>query len=90
MAYATNAVYARIQWCRTQQLRAKTPLEIQVWRAEEEGLRDAILKIDHTDNYRQQPSAVLERYMMGLQDGEVLIRFQSVSRNIGSSRPQGI
>lgn len=87
MAYVTNAIIARIHWCRSQRLEARTALELQEWRAEEEGLRDAILKIDHTDAYRQFPREVFERYTMGLQDGQMLIRYQSVSEDFASHRP---
>lgn len=78
MAYATGSVVSRIEWCRRQKKQARTPLEFAGWRAEEEGLRDAILKTDHTKQYRQSPPAVFERYAMGLQDGQVLMRATSV------------
>jgi hypothetical protein len=78
MAYATDPIVSRIEWCRRQKKQARNQLEFAGWRAEEEGLRDAILKTDHTKQYQQSPPAVFERYALGLQDGQVLIRATSV------------
>ena len=33
---------ARIDWCRQQRRKARTQREVEGWRAEEEGLRDAL------------------------------------------------
>ena len=65
---------ARIEWCRRQRRRAPTQREVEGWCAEEEGLWDALLERDHTDQYRQSPPSVFERYAMGLDDGRALIR----------------
>ena len=78
MASVKSSVVARIEWCRRQKKQARTPLEFAGWRAEEEGLLDAILKTDHANQYRQLPPGVFERYAMGLQDGQVLMRATSV------------
>jgi hypothetical protein len=86
MACATNSIVTRIEWCQRQKQQARTPLEFERWRAEEEGLQDAILKTDHTTQYRQSPPGVFERYAMGLQDGQVLLRAESVASLVGSSR----
>jgi hypothetical protein len=90
MACATNSIVTRIEWCRRQKSRASTPLEFERWRAEEEGLQDAILKTDHTNQYRQSPPGVFERYAMGLQDGQVLMRTTSVSGQFDASHENKI
>ena len=73
MAYATNSITSRIEWCRRQRTQARAQLELEGWQAEEEGLRDALLNRDHTNQYQQGPPGVFERYAMGLQDGQALI-----------------
>jgi hypothetical protein len=85
MAYATSSIETRIEWCRRQKSQARTPLEFERWRAEEEGLQDAILKTDHTNQYRQAPPDVFERYAIGLQDGQVLMRATSVGAQFDTS-----
>ena len=65
---------ARIDWCRRQRRRAPTQREVEGWCAEEEGLWDALLERDHTDQYRHSRPSVFERYAMGLEDGRALIR----------------
>ena len=87
MASSTNEIFSRIEWCRRQRSEARTPHELEVWQAEEEGLRDAILKTDHTDKYRQLQRDVFVRYEIGLQDGRMLIRSQSVDAQFRSDRP---
>ena len=73
MADATNRITIRIAWCRRQRAKAVTETEVEGWYAEEEGLRDALLHRNHTDEYRLSPPEVYERYMMGLQDGTALL-----------------
>jgi hypothetical protein len=68
------SLIARIAWCQRQEIRAHTQAELEKWRAEEEGLRDALLNRDHTGHYRYSPPAVFHRYEMGLEDGRTLIR----------------
>lgn len=65
---------ARIEWCRRQRRQAPTQSEVEGWRAEEEGLRDALFKRDGTYQHRDSPPTVFERYAMGLEDGRSLIR----------------
>ncbi len=69
-----NPVVFRIEWCQRQRTKAHTRPEDEGWRAEEEGLRDALLHRDHTKEYRNAPPGVFERYMLGFQDGQALIR----------------
>jgi len=68
------AVTCRIVWCRRQRARACSEVERAAWRAEEDGLRDAVLHRDHVDKYRSHPPNVLERYLLGFQDAKALLR----------------
>ena len=68
-----NSIVARIHWCQKQQVTARTELELEEWCAEEDGLRDALLHRDRTFLYQCSPSVVLQRYVMGLEDGGALI-----------------
>ena len=85
MAYVTRSITARIEWCRRQSPQACAPLEIAGWRAEAEGLEDALLHRDRTSLYQQGPSCVFVRYVTGLQDGQVLIRTGAVKRRATSA-----
>src|SRR5512134_3510760 len=62
-----SGIITRIEWCRKQRTKARTQPELEGWRAEEEGLRDAILDREHTNQYRYSPPAVSERYAIGLE-----------------------
>lgn len=81
MAYRT--ISSRIQWCPRQSTLARTPEETAEWRAEADGLQDALLRQDHTHQYQQGPSCVLVRYVNGLQDGRALIRTAGVRPTTG-------
>ena len=74
LAETSIPLVVRIDWCRRQRGQARTQREVEGWCAEEEGLWDALLERDHTDQYRQSPPSVFERYAMGLDDGRALIR----------------
>jgi len=74
------AVTCRIVWCRRQRARACSEVERDAWRAEEDGLRDAVLHRDHVDKYRSHSPNVLERYLLGFQDAKALIRTARVAR----------
>jgi len=63
---------ARIGWCHRQAVKALTIAEAEEWRAEEQGLIDAFLGRDSRYEYQDKP-IFQERYMMGLEDGRVLI-----------------
>jgi hypothetical protein len=78
MAYANKSITARIEWCRQQSTQTCAPLEIAEWRAEAEGLEDALLHRDHTTQYQQGAPSVFERYALGLQDGQAVLRTAAV------------
>jgi hypothetical protein len=54
------------------------PRERAGWHAEEEGLRDALLNRDHTTQYQQGPPDVFERYAIGLEYGQAVLRTAAV------------
>jgi hypothetical protein len=86
MDYTTSPVTSRIVWCRRQRAKACTEAELEAWRAEEKGLRDAVLHRDHVNKYRHGPSFILERYVLGFQDAKALIRAARTTRFGQSSR----
>jgi len=73
-AHTSTSLVARIEWRRRQEMQARTEAELEAWYAEEEGLRDALFKRDCTYQYRYSQPAVFERYAMGLEDGQALLR----------------
>src|SRR5262249_37719311 len=75
---ANKSIESRIEWCRRQSAQACAPLEIAGWRAEAEGLQDALLDRDHTTHYLQGPPSVFVRYATGLQDGRLVLRAAAV------------
>ena len=80
MNQTTNPIKVRIQWCRQQSTQARTEGEADGWRAEAEGLRDALINSDHTNDYRLYPSEICERYVLGFQDGTAMLRAARVER----------
>jgi len=74
MKQTTNPVNVRIEWCTRQSAQARSEPEVDGWRAEAAGLRDALMNSDHTDDYRLCPPEVLRRYVLGFQDGTALLR----------------
>jgi hypothetical protein len=74
MKAVANPVTVRIEWCRRQSAQARTEPEIDEWRAEADGLRDALMNSDHTDHYRLCPPEIFRRYVLGLTDGTALLR----------------
>jgi len=78
MAYANKSITARIEWCQRQSTQACAPLEIAGWRADAEGLEDTLLHRDHTNQYQQGSPSVFERYALGLQDGQAVLRTAEV------------
>ena len=78
MVYTSESIASRIAWCQWQKTQTSAQLDLQAWHAEEEGLRDALLNIDHTNQYRDYPRGVFERYLLGLQDGRAMIRMEGL------------
>jgi hypothetical protein len=74
MNHTTNPINVRIEWCRRQSAQARTEPEVDGWRAEAHGLRDALMNSDHTDTYQLCPPEILRRYVMGFQDGTALLQ----------------
>jgi len=72
------SIIARIEWCQRQETKVRTGTEFEEWRAEEEGLRDALLEKDCTYSYHYSPPSVCDRYALGLEDGQSLIRVACV------------
>ena len=81
---STNII-SRIECCQRQETQARTPLELEGWQAEEEGLRDALINGDHTNQYQRGPLCVYGRYVFGLQDGEALIHAAATEQYYGVS-----
>lgn len=82
MKHSTDPVNVRIAWCRRQSALACTEPELDGWRAEEDGLRDALLNRDHTDDYRLSAPEVFKRYVLGFQDGTALLCIARAERLI--------
>ena len=82
MADTNKSITARIEWCRQQSTQMCAPLEIAEWRAEAEGLEDALLHRDHTTQYQQGSPSVFERYALGLQDGQAVLRTATVHQHV--------
>ena len=80
MKLTTNLINGRIEWCRRQSAQARTEPEMDEWRAEEDGLRDALINSDHADDYRLCSPEVFRRYVLGFQDGTALLRASRVQR----------
>jgi hypothetical protein len=72
-AEVNACLIARIGWCHKQAMKALTPRDVEEWRAEKQGLIDALLQRDCRYEY-QHSSDLLERYSKGLEEGRVLIQ----------------
>ena len=84
MMFEPTNFISRIEWCRRQETQARTPLELEGWQAEEEGIRDALLNSDHTNQYQHGPLCVYGRYVVGLQDGEALIHAATMEQHFAT------
>lgn len=80
MGHAVNSIIARIEWCRRKRTQARGQREFEEWHAEEDGLRDALLNRDHSNQYRYGARGTFVRYVMGLEEGRDLIRVDAVGR----------
>jgi hypothetical protein len=73
----TNII-SRIAWCRSQQgLHSLTRDERAGWRAEEDGLMDALFGRNRTTSMRENHPSQSMRYQCGLEDGMALLRFST-------------
>jgi len=88
MEYMTKSIASRIEWCLLQKTQARAQLEREGWKAEEEGLRDALLNRNHTNRYQDCPHGVFVRYVMGLQDGQALIRAAAMGQHFTIPSPR--
>jgi len=70
-------------------MQAPTQSEREGWRAEEEGLRDALFHRNHSEAYQDRLPCVFERYAIGLEDGRVLNRLALTDRAHGNQPPRG-
>lgn len=86
MAYTSESITSRIAWCQRQKSQSSALLDLEAWHAEEEGLRDALLNRDHTNQYRDCPRDVFERYLLGLQDGRAMMRVEGLFQHRATSR----
>jgi hypothetical protein len=82
MKQTSNPIIFRIQWCRRQSAQARTEPEADEWHAEEDGLRDALMNSDHTNDYRLCPPEILRRYVLGFEDGTALLRAARVEHEL--------
>jgi hypothetical protein len=92
MKQMTDPINVRIEWCRRQSAQARTEPEMEGWRAEADGLQDALMNHDHSHNYRLCPPEIFRRYVLGFQDGTALLRAARVQRAVhgastGTPRP---
>lgn len=74
MESLANPLRARIEWCQVQRIGSCTREEHEGWVAEVAGLRDAFLGTDRTDLARMCFPAHVNRYQLGLRDGQAIMR----------------
>ena len=80
MLFEPNNIISRIEWCRCQQLLPSvTREEREGWRAEEAGLKDALLGRDRAAVVREEHRSQFTRYQRGFEDGHALLSFQQVN-----------
>lgn len=87
MKQTINPVNLRIDWCQRESAQARTEPEVDGWRAEADGLRDALIDTDHTDSYRLCPPEILNRYVQGFEDGTALLRAARVQCMVHVATP---
>ncbi len=51
---------------------------MEEWRAEEDGLRDALLNMNQADAHRLNTTEIFRRYELGLRDGRGLLHVAEV------------
>lgn len=80
-------ITARIEWCRQRSRQAPSEPEADGWQAEADGLRDAVMKRDHREDYRLCSSEIRERYLLGLQDGIAMLQATRVQHANHAAAP---
>jgi len=90
MAVSRRSILSRLEWCRQQSMQAPTQSEREGWRAEEEGLRDALFQRDHSESYQDRSPWAFERYAIALEDGRTLIRLALTDLARGNQPPRGL
>ena len=90
MARASTFIVTVIERCRQRRPQARTQVELDALRAEEEGLLDALFDRNHTHQYRDSPPGVFERYAISLHYGRAMIRWGCVDvhQTTSSNRTQ--
>jgi len=71
---------ARVEWCQKMGKQTQLQEEREAWVAEEEGLRDASLGRERTLLIRLCYPSQVDRYRLGFQDGQVLLRSSQSAR----------
>jgi hypothetical protein len=85
-ATMTNlSIISRIVWCRRLRRQASTQPEVDGWRAEEQGLRDALLTRDHSNHYRSCLPSTFKRYLLGFEDAQAMIRMAPMERHVAQA-----
>ncbi len=80
-------ITARIEWCRQRSRQAGSEPEADSWQAEADGLRDAVMSRDHSEDYRLCSPEIRERYLLGLQDGIALLQTTRVRQANHATAP---
>ena len=81
-------ISVRIEWCRQRSRQARSEQEADAWQAEADGLRDAVMNRDHSDDYRLCRPEIRERYLLGLRDGIVMLQATRVQHANHAAAPE--
>jgi hypothetical protein len=79
------SIISRIVWCRRLRRQASTQPEVEGWRAEEQGLCDALLMRDHSNHYRSRLPSMFKRYLLGFEDAQAMIRMAPMERHVAQA-----
>ncbi len=82
-AHRCTSIITRMEWCQQNKTKAGTEAEFEGWDAEEEGLKDALLRRDGSDKYQYSSMTLRHRYQLGLEDGQTLLRV-ALMRGVGN------
>lgn len=80
-------ITARIEWCQQRSRQAGSEPEADSWQAEADGLRDAVMSRDHSEDYRLCSPEIRERYLLGFQDGIVMLQTTRVRQANHATAP---